>query len=64
MLKPRRVHINVVKEWIEHACKYLGSEKIMFGGEYTMPWEIEQCDLSDKQKADLLGETCRRLYKL
>lgn len=53
-----------VKEWIEHACKYLGSEKIMFGGEYTMPWEIEQCDLSDKQKADLLGETCCRLYKL
>lgn len=53
-----------VKEWIEHACKYLGSEKIMFGGEYTMPQEIEQCDLSDKQKADLLGETCRRLYKL
>ncbi len=53
-----------MKEWIEHACKYLGSEKIMFGGEYTMPWEIEQCDLSDKQKADLLGETCRRLYKL
>ena len=37
---------------------------IMFGGEYTMPWEIEQCDLSDKQKADLLGETCCRLYKL
>lgn len=53
-----------IKQWIEHSCKNLGSEKVMFGGEYTMPGDIEACELTNKEKADILGETCRRLYKL
>lgn len=53
-----------VKQWLEHACKYLGSEKLMFGGEYTMPYEIERLDISQKEKDDMLGATCQKLYKL
>ncbi|MGI6250778.1 MAG: amidohydrolase family protein [Anaerolineaceae bacterium] len=51
-------------EWIEHACKYLGSEKIMFGGEGTLPRDIEKCQISNEDKENILGRTAMNLYKL
>lgn len=53
-----------VTQWLEHACRYLGAEKILFGGEYTLPCEIEACGISQDEKDMLLGKNCQRLYKL
>lgn len=53
-----------VKEWIEHACKYLGSDKILYGGEGTLPKDILATDISDEDKQNILWNTAAKLYKL
>ncbi len=53
-----------VKDWIEHACKYLGSEKVLFGGEGTLPADILGTDISDEEKRDILWNNAAKLYKL
>lgn len=53
-----------VQDWIEHAVKFAGSKKIIFGGEGTYPADIERCHLTQDQKADILYENARKLYKL
>ena len=53
-----------VKDWIEHACKYLSSEKVLYGGEGTLPKDILTTDISDKEKEDILWNNAARLYKL
>lgn len=52
------------RQWIEHAVKFLGSEKILYGGEGTLPEIIESCNLSEGQKRNIMGENARKLYKL
>lgn len=53
-----------VKDWIEHACKYLSSEKVLYGGEGTLPRDILATDISDKEKQDILWNNAAKLYKL
>ena len=53
-----------VQDWIEHAVKFAGSKKIIFGGEGTYPVDIERCHLTQTQKADILYENAKKLYKL
>ncbi len=52
------------QQWIEHAVKFLGAEKILYGGEGTLPETIENCELTEEQKRNILSENARRLYKL
>ena len=53
-----------VKDWIEHACKYLSSEKILYGGEGTLPSDILNTDISDQEKENILWNNAAKLYKL
>ena len=53
-----------VKDWIEHACKYLGSDRVLYGGEGTLPRDILQCDISDEEKENILWNNAAKLYKL
>ena len=53
-----------VKEWIEHAVKYLGSEKILYGGEGTLPKDILETDIKESEKEDILYKNAAKLYKL
>lgn len=53
-----------VKEWIEHACKYLGSDKILYGGEGTLPKDILATDISNAEKENILWNNAAKLYKL
>jgi len=53
-----------IKEWIEHACGILGSKKIMYGGESIFPEDIMKTDLSEEQKADILGNNSAKLLKV
>ena len=52
-----------VKDWIEHACKYLSSEKILYGGEGTLPSDILNTDISDQEKENILWNNAAKLYK-
>lgn len=51
-------------EWIAHACQYLGAEKVLYGGEYTMPEEIKEVPINQVEKDLILGDNARRLYRL
>lgn len=53
-----------VKAWIEHACKYLGSDKILYGGEGTLPKDILETDISEQDKENILWNNAAKLYKL
>ena len=53
-----------VQSWIEHAVKFLGSQKILYGGEDIYPTDIEKCNLTRAQKDDILYNNAKRLYKL
>lgn len=53
-----------ISEWISHACKYLGADRILYGGEYTMPSDIENAPVTEEEKRMLMGENAKRLYHL
>lgn len=53
-----------VQEWIEHAVKFIGSEKVLYAGEGTYPVDIERCHFTQKQKEDILYNNAKKLYKL
>jgi len=53
-----------IGRWITHACSFIGSEKIIFGGEGVYPEDIEATPLSFAQKANILGLNAQRLLKL
>ena len=53
-----------IHDWIEHAVKIAGSEKILFAGEGTLPGDIRQCRLTDEQKENILWRNAAKLYKL
>jgi predicted TIM-barrel fold metal-dependent hydrolase len=49
---------------IEKAVAVLGSERIVYGGEGTLPDDIRNCNLSEEQKIDILGCNTARLLNL
>lgn len=53
-----------VKAWIEHACKYLGSDRVIYGGEGTLPKDICATDISEEEKQNILWNNAAKLYKL
>lgn len=53
-----------IKDWIEHAVSIVGSEKIIFGGEGTLPSDINACRLTQQQKDDILYLNAKKLYKI
>jgi len=53
-----------IHRWIEHAVSILGSKKILFAGEGTLPSDIEECKISEEQKEDILWKNASDLYKL
>lgn len=53
-----------LSDWILHATSFLGSKKIIFGGEGVYPDDILKTDLSDGEKADILGGNAKSLLKL
>lgn len=53
-----------VQEWVEHAVKFIGSKKVLYGGEGTVPDDILKCRFTQEQFDDILGENAKRLYKL
>jgi len=53
-----------IYEWIEHAVKFIGSGKILFGGEGTFPIDIEKCNLSSMEKTNILINNSVKLFKL
>lgn len=53
-----------VQEWIEHAVRFIGSEKVLYAGEGTYPVDIERCNITGSQKEDILFKNAQKLYKL
>lgn len=53
-----------IDEWLAHACRYLGADRILYGGEYTMPADIENAPITAEEKRLLMGENAKRLYHL
>lgn len=53
-----------IHRWIEHAVGIVGSKKILFAGEGTLPSDITQLSLTEDQKADILYRNAQKLYKL
>ena len=53
-----------IHRWIEHAVSILGSKKILFAGEGTLPSDIKECKISEEQKEDILWKNASDLYKL
>ncbi len=53
-----------LNSWIEHAVKFVGSKKILFAGEGTLPSDIEQCNLTIEQKEDIFFKNAVSLYKI
>lgn len=53
-----------VKSWIEHAVKYIGSDKILYGGEGTLPKDILETDIRESEKNDILYKNAEKLYKI
>lgn len=59
MFPPQDIHA-----WIAHAVKILGSEKILFGGEGTLPEDILQLNISETEKENILYKNAQKLFKL
>lgn len=53
-----------VQEWVAHACRYLGADRVLYGGEYTTPEDIEQAPVTAAEKRQILGYNAARLYGL
>ena len=53
-----------VQEWIEHAVRFIGSKKVLYGGEGTVPEDVEKCSLTKEQLDDILGGNAKRIYNL
>lgn len=54
-----------IQEWIEHMVKILGSKKIVWGGEGSIPEDVIECkNLTDQEKEDILWNNAFELYKL
>ncbi|MGI6250776.1 MAG: amidohydrolase family protein [Anaerolineaceae bacterium] len=53
-----------ISTWIEHACKYLGSDRILYGGEYTLPVDIQSSKITENDKRLIMGENAASLYKV
>ena len=53
-----------IHRWIEHAVSIVGSKKVLFAGEGTLPSDILQCNLTEDEKADILYKNAKELYRL
>jgi predicted TIM-barrel fold metal-dependent hydrolase len=58
-------------EAIRHLAAQVGASRIVLGSDYPYPWQLSPVDhifastsLSDDEKADILGRTAARLFKL
>ena len=53
-----------LQQWVEHVCRYLGPDRVLFGGEYTMPDDIEIANLTGDTKERIFSKNVTKLYKL
>lgn len=50
--------------WIEHAISFLGSERIIYGGEGVFPKDIERLGISDTAKENILGKNAVKYFNI